>query len=49
MLNSHEIDHAQALNFDIQMILDAILDITEEFDKKIWGIWLRQKKIFIDY
>lgn len=36
MLNSHEIDRAQALNFDIQMILDAILDITEEFDKKIW-------------
>lgn len=36
MLNSHEIDSAQAFNFDIQMILDAILDITEEFDKKIW-------------
>lgn len=36
MLNSHEIDSTQAFNFDIQMILDAILDITEEFDKKIW-------------
>ena len=38
MLNSHEIDSAHALNFDIQMILDAILDITEEFDKKIWQV-----------
>lgn len=36
MMNSSEIEMSQSFNFDIQMILDAILDITEDFDKKIW-------------
>lgn len=36
MLNSSDIERVEALAFNLQMILDAIMDITQDFDKQIW-------------